>query len=157
SIPIALGRLDVAYFPEGGDLVAGLANRVYFQAKEPQGEPADLVADVVDAAGAKVAEARVDALGMGRFEFTPKAGETYHLAATKPAAIRLAGAFPAVAGAGVTLRALDEVTAPGAPIRVEVAATSAGRHVLAAYCRGALVAQDTVDLAAGTPRVVELT
>ena len=156
SIPIALGRLEVAYFPEGGDLVAGLANRVYFQVKEPQGAPADLTADVVDEAGRKVAEAHVDDLGMGRFDLTPEAGVTYRLEARKPSGIELRGDFPVAVRSGVVLRALDETTAAGKPIRVEIAATSVGRHALSAWCRGALIAQDAVDLAAGERRVVEL-
>ena len=41
-IPIVLKKLQVEFFPEGGDLVAGLPNRVYFQARTPLGKPAEL-------------------------------------------------------------------------------------------------------------------
>ncbi len=156
SIPVALGRIDVTWFPEGGELVAGLPNRVYFQAKTPAGEPSDLVAEVLDASGAKVAEARVDELGMGRFDLTPQRGATYRLVARSPADVELRGAPPSVAPNGVTLRSLDDVTPAGRPLRVEIASTSTGRHTVSAFCRGALIAQDGIDLVAGVPHVVEL-
>src|SRR5207244_3852575 len=41
-LPIVLKKLKVEFFPEGGDLVAGLPNRVYFQVRTPLGKPADL-------------------------------------------------------------------------------------------------------------------
>ena len=41
-IPIVLKKLEVEFYPEGGDLVAGAANRVYFQARTTLGKPADL-------------------------------------------------------------------------------------------------------------------
>ena len=54
-VPVVVKKLDVAFFPEGGDLVAGLPNRVYFQARTPLGKPADLHGRIVSA-GQTVAE-----------------------------------------------------------------------------------------------------
>ncbi|MHC4861914.1 MAG: anti-sigma factor family protein, partial [Planctomycetota bacterium] len=56
TIPISLDRLAVTILPEGGELVAGLPGRVYYSVRDPAGEPADLLADVVDSRGTKVAE-----------------------------------------------------------------------------------------------------
>ena len=33
TIPILLQTMDVSIYPEGGDLVAGLPNRVYFEGR----------------------------------------------------------------------------------------------------------------------------
>src|SRR5690606_28850317 len=41
TIPILLQTVDLTMYPEGGDLVAGLPNRVYFEAFTPYGDPAD--------------------------------------------------------------------------------------------------------------------
>jgi uncharacterized protein YfaS (alpha-2-macroglobulin family) len=38
TIPINLGKIDVTFYPEGGELAAGLENRVYFVARNPQGK-----------------------------------------------------------------------------------------------------------------------
>ena len=40
SIPIVSSERIIDFFPEGGGLVAGVANRVYYRVRSPQGEPA---------------------------------------------------------------------------------------------------------------------
>ncbi|HMC89552.1 MAG TPA: zf-HC2 domain-containing protein, partial [Gemmataceae bacterium] len=60
-IPIALKKLEVEFFAEGGDLVAGVPNRVYFQARTMLGKPAELQGRIVDQDG-KVVVAKVETL-----------------------------------------------------------------------------------------------
>src|SRR5947209_10286836 len=50
-IPIALKKLFLDFCAEGGDLVAGAPNRVYFQARTTLGKPADLKGRIVDETG----------------------------------------------------------------------------------------------------------
>ena len=90
-----LKKLDVEFFPEGGDLVAGLVNRVYFQARTPLGKPADLQGTLME--DDTPLDVRVETLnddkepgvnqGMGVFAFTPKAGRKYSLRIDKPVGI----------------------------------------------------------------------
>jgi len=94
SRPLPLiGRvINVEFFPEGGDLVEGVANRVYFQATTPSGKPADFKGYITDG---KQTVAEVATLtdpdhpgvnrGQGMFTFTPKAGARYFLKIQKPA------------------------------------------------------------------------
>jgi uncharacterized protein YfaS (alpha-2-macroglobulin family) len=44
TIPILLQTLDLSLHPEGGDLVAGVGNRIYFEARTPAQKPADIAA-----------------------------------------------------------------------------------------------------------------
>src|SRR5581483_8096674 len=76
TIPILVKTLDVALYPEGGDLVAGLANRVYFEARTPNQKPADIVAKLVDSHGDcdESVTINTDHEGRGRFTFTPRVG-----------------------------------------------------------------------------------
>jgi hypothetical protein len=53
TIPILLHTIDVAIYPEGGDLIAGLPNRIYVEGKTPAQKPADMSGIVVNAAGKK--------------------------------------------------------------------------------------------------------
>src|SRR5262249_29408063 len=53
-IPVVLKKLNLEFFPEGGDLVAGVPNRVYFQARTTLDKPAELQGQIVDAAGKAV-------------------------------------------------------------------------------------------------------
>jgi Alpha-2-macroglobulin family/MG2 domain len=54
-ITITVDHLDVAFFPEGGRLVPGGPNRVYFRVRTPAGRPADLKARLIDDLGDEVA------------------------------------------------------------------------------------------------------
>ena len=79
-LPIVLKKLNVEFFPEGGDLAADLPNRVYFQVRTPLGKPADLKGRLLE--DGKPLSVAVETLhddkepgvnqGMGRFEFTPE-------------------------------------------------------------------------------------
>src|SRR5205085_1148826 len=55
-IPIVVRQLQVEFFPEGGDLVAGVPNRVYFQARTMLDRPAELKGRIVDDKGKFVAD-----------------------------------------------------------------------------------------------------
>jgi hypothetical protein len=48
TLPLLLATVDVDVFPEGGDLVVGLPCRVFVQATAPSGDPADVIADIVE-------------------------------------------------------------------------------------------------------------
>src|SRR6202044_2623545 len=56
TIPILLQTVDLQMFPEGGDLIAGFENRVYIQANQPNGKPADLVGKLMSKNGSRVDE-----------------------------------------------------------------------------------------------------
>jgi hypothetical protein len=156
GVPIPLDRLVVEMFPEGGDLVAGLPSRIYFRARDPARQPADLEADLVDEEGRVAATLRVDTLGMGSFDLTPARGRAYRLAPRSPSGIRIEGNLPPVRERGTTLRALGEAVPEGAAIPLEVASTEAGDYVLSAWCRGVLVGEARVRLAAGASRRVDI-
>ena len=152
TVPIVLDRVVAKLYPEGGELVAGLPGRVYYRIRDPHGARADLDALVVDSSGRTVAETRVEVEGMGAFDLTPVAGETYRLVAR--------GGRPEIAHDaltpvidGVALRSLGE-TEDGR-LRVRLASTEAGPHRVVATCRTAPLAETTVDIAANT--VVECT
>jgi hypothetical protein len=50
-IPIIVRKMQLAFFPEGGALVEGIASRLYFEAKTPLGKPADVEGKIVDELG----------------------------------------------------------------------------------------------------------
>src|SRR5262249_27115128 len=56
AIPIVLKKLKVEFFPEGGYLVPGVVNRVYFQVRTPLDKPADLRGKIVDETGKVVVD-----------------------------------------------------------------------------------------------------
>jgi len=132
SIPIVLKKLKVEFFPEGGDLVVGLPNRVYFQARTTLGKPADLKGAILE--DGKPLPVEVATLndekepgvnqGMGRFDITPKAGAKYELRVDSPVGIEEKYTLPALREDGVVLSIADGVVKPDQPIKVAVRAPS---------------------------------
>lgn len=88
SIPIVLGNIDLALFPEGGDLVRGIESRVAFRALNEFGKPADVEGIVLNSKGKQVASFSSFHNGMGSFELTPALGEKYTAKITSPAGVK---------------------------------------------------------------------
>ncbi len=84
-IPIHQGRVTVEFFPESGDLVRDLANRVYFFAHDSLERPVHIRGRVVDGQGRKVAELQTIRDGRGVFALTPARDERYRLLLDQPA------------------------------------------------------------------------
>ncbi|TQF17016.1 A-macroglobulin complement component [Myxococcus llanfairpwllgwyngyllgogerychwyrndrobwllllantysiliogogogochensis] len=145
TIPILLQTLDVALYPEGGDLVAGLTSRVYFEARTPMRKPADLTGAVVDlATGREVSVVRSEHEGRGRFELTPTAGVRYALRVDSPAGIKKTFPLPEVKATGAVLRAKDEVIAAGQKVRLAVDTAGVGRTKVTLNQRDVRVAEATL-------------
>ncbi len=129
SIPILLQSLDLQMYPEGGDLVAGCKNRVYVQAFQPNGKPADLVANIVadqpKTSNVPVATFRTEHEGRGRFEFTPEAKHKYFLHVLKPAKLaKSVYPLPEVQSKGAVIHADQDVYKKGTAITLQVGCTA---------------------------------
>jgi hypothetical protein len=107
GIPILLSKMNVDFFPEGGDLVAGLQSRVYFAARKPNGKPAKLEGVILDNGGAEIASVASYHHGMGSFIFTPAAGKTYQLKVTRPSTVTRSYQLPGAKAAGLVMEMLD--------------------------------------------------
>ncbi|MBN2021729.1 MAG: hypothetical protein JW809_02960 [Pirellulales bacterium] len=140
TIPINLGKLDVRFYPEGGDLVAELESRVYFTARDLLGKPAELEGKLVDPNGTPIALVKTAREGMGQFSFRPKAGGTYRLEIDSPNVTEKPALPEVVPERFVVLTTGLGVFDAGAPLEFNVRAAKADLPlVAAATCRGANV------------------
>lgn len=197
-IPIVGRIINVEFFPESGDLIEGVPNRVYFEATTPAGKPADLKGIITDGLETVAEVATLTDpdhpgvnRGQGVFTFTPKPGHSYFLKVSKPTGIiepviknslsprSVAGGIglsnlafgagslvhsiatgfelPRAKADGVALTALDPVTSPIEPLRVQLQIGNGKKSLLVgAYARGNLVDHRHVEIEAGTPVEVEL-
>ena len=160
TIPINLGKVEVKFYPEGGDLVAGVENRVYFVARDPLGEPVQVEGKIVDSTGKELVEVKSKHEGRGRFSFTPVKGESYSLKIAKPlpkvqTTPLPSPALPSVsAEQTVALNTGDGVFAAGKPLEVNVLTEKAQMPlVISAVCRGVQVGQQTLLTQAGSNRI----
>ena len=109
--------LNVRFFPEGGDLVGGLAAVVAVQSAGPGGRGAEVHGQVYDDLGNPAGSFTTGRFGLGRFMFTPLPGRHYH------AAIETGGTserfeLPAVLTQGYTLQVNNSMS-DEALVRVE--------------------------------------
>ena len=123
TIPLLVTSFSVNVFPEGGDLVAGLTNRVYLEARTLSQKPADIAGIIVDSKGKSVSTFRTEHEGRGRFTLNPVKGESYTLKVTEPASVKKTVALPASVNEGATVMSASELTAADQPVKLTVAWT----------------------------------
>ncbi|MBA4062711.1 MAG: hypothetical protein C0501_03215 [Isosphaera sp.] len=177
-VPVVGRSVVVEFFPEGGDLVAGVPCRVYVRATTPAGHPVDVRGVVTDG---RRELARVESptdpaapganRGIAAFTFTPELGAPAWLklasadgrfpsapaaaAGAAAAAVRTGYPLPEVKIDGVVITVPDPVTAPGQPVRVHLRSVGQDRNlVVGAYTRGRL--SDTRRVAAAAGQLTEV-
>lgn len=84
AIPIVLNKIDLQFFPEGGDAIAGIPARIGFKALNEFGKPADVEGTIFNEKAEKVGSFSSYHDGMGAFELLPEAGKRYYAELTKP-------------------------------------------------------------------------
>ena len=142
-VPLGQGEIDVEFFPEGGDLAAVGENRVYFTARDSNGEPVDLAGWIVDEEGNYQAKAETVYAGRGLFRFSPQVGVRYRLIPETPSGVLVNGQLPFVMPTQkVVLNTGKGVFKAGEQIEFNVRSSQAGLPlVAAASCRGVQVGE----------------
>ena len=156
-IPILLNRLQFSLFPEGGRLVTGLPSRVYVEALDAIGKPADVKARVVDDRGNPVAEVETYHAGLGRFAFTPSTGRRYEVEIIKPMGMTERYPLPIAAEKGCVLRTFDDLDGAQEALRASVRCTEDKEVTLVAMLRENLLDAARVAVVTGEEAVVYLT
>ncbi|MBE6200305.1 MAG: hypothetical protein E7138_08460 [Rikenellaceae bacterium] len=93
--------VNVKFYPEGGNLVAGLPSRVAFEATNAGGTPLNIEGKILSAEGVEVTTFKVNHEGRGVFDYTPTVGDkaevkygnrtfTYDLPEVKPQGVVMA-------------------------------------------------------------------
>jgi alpha-2-macroglobulin-like protein len=143
AIPINLGKVDVQFYPEGGDLVAGLENRVYFVCRNLQSKPERISGVIVSTSGREMASVETIREGMGLISFTPHLGESYRLKIVTPADIKDEPKLPApVTDCPIVLTTGTGVFGQSEPLEFNIRSSKADIPlVVGAWCRGVLVGQ----------------
>jgi len=149
-IPIVLADLAMTFYPEGGDLVEGLTSRVYFDALDLDGSPADVSGDVVDDRGEVVADFRSVHEGLGRFELTPEAGQVYTARIHEPAGVARTWVLPPATPSGCVLTTWDD------SFRILVRCTEDRATTVVATLREQVLDVMPVAVKADAPEVVTL-
>lgn len=155
TLTIDVPRVQIDFFPEGGELLADVPNRVYFRARSPLGREVAVQGRVVDeqnrdVATARTAEGSADlTTGVGVFELTPKAGQHYRLLVATPAEVAPV-TLPEVREKGIALRLpYDDDQGMSFPVVVHQSGLGERHVVVAAVCRGRVVAHTALQARTG--------
>ncbi len=146
TIPVILNRIentDIQFMPEGGNLVAGIATKVGFKAISEDGIGVDIAGEIVSNDQKQIAIIKANHAGMGSFEFTPKAGESY---TAKINGIKKSYALPIVKPAGLALRLTQ--TYNNDSVRIIITATPdlyKGPYYLIGQARGIICYAQVID------------
>lgn len=73
---LAIGKVDIQFFPEGGNLVQGILSKVAFKAIGEDGLGTAVKGNILEG-DAVITEFESNSLGMGVFPLLPKKGKTY--------------------------------------------------------------------------------
>lgn len=71
-------KINAQFFPEGGELVAGLKSRVAFQITDINGKGLQSEGFLLNAGNDTLASLKPHKFGIGSFSFTPEDGNSYH-------------------------------------------------------------------------------
>ncbi len=81
--PIAKKTVHLEFFPEGGQLIAGLKNQIAFKATDDQGMPVDIQGYLVDDSGKQLSKIESTYMGLGLFTLIPELKQ-YQIRLVKP-------------------------------------------------------------------------
>ena len=84
TIPITLKQVALEFFPEGGDWLAGVEQRIAFKATDRHGKPVDVQGRILNDSDAVVAKFSSYHHGMGAFRLAAKSGSSYRAELTHP-------------------------------------------------------------------------
>lgn len=152
-------RVEVRFFPEGGNLVEGLESEVGFKATDEYGHGVAVQGTVVDARNQLVVSFASRHLGMGSFHLAPAPGQHYRAVLTLPSGAKTDYPLPQSQPAGYVLHVSETAEDFLVTIRRRLGAGApAGPALLLAQVRGSVVyavrvpVGDTAPVAAKLPK-----
>ena len=147
EVPINLGKVNVEFYPEGGKLVAGLPNRLYFYCRNSHGKPVHMEGSIAEGANRSIADVATIHEGRGVVSFTPHADVQYYLNIPRQdGAAQSIELPPADAAQQLVMQTGTGVFAAADPIDLKIITKSPETPlVVAGYCRGVMVGQQSVE------------
>lgn len=95
---------ELAFFPEGGDAIAGVTNKIAFKANDQYGRPIKIKGEIKNGKGVVVNKLNVVHDGMGYFFVMPQAGETFSASWEDAKGDQHKTELPAIKNSGVSLQ-----------------------------------------------------
>lgn len=98
---------NLHFFPEGGDIIAGLENNIAFKAADAYGQPRKVTGGLYDQSGKVILNFSSTHNGMGKFLLAPDKGDVLYALWKDEKGIEHRAELPAVKSSGIGLRILN--------------------------------------------------
>ncbi|MDB5114622.1 MAG: hypothetical protein JWQ79_114 [Mucilaginibacter sp.] len=143
TIPVLINRIentDVQFIPEGGNMVAGIPAKIGFKAIAESGKGVAVSGKIYNDRQQEITTFRSTHNGIGTFELTPQAGESYTAQVNLTDQLTKTYALPAVDPQGTTLKIIPKGKDS---LEIQLAATpelinSATNYYLVGQTRGVI-------------------
>ncbi|WP_428328181.1 hypothetical protein [Mucilaginibacter sp.] len=139
---------DIQFFPEGGNLLSGTSSKVAFKALGLSGKGVNVTGAIIDQHKDTVARFKSLKFGMGNFDLTPVAGNTYKALVKGSDGKVLAKDLPEVNSQGYALKLTDNGNQ--LEVTVKVAGIADGNLFMFAHTRQTIKAAETANTSNGT-------
>ena len=103
----AFAEADIQFFPEGGELLAGIDNKVAFKAIQEKGRGLDVKGEIIDNTGKVISAIKSEHLGMGVFTLKAEEGKTYKAQLSFSNGLSKTVALPVAKPSGISVRVLS--------------------------------------------------
>lgn len=100
-------KLDIQFFPEGGQLVNGIESKIAFRVVDATGKGISFAGTIISAKGDTVVRFKPLKFGLGIFYFKPDASEQYQVIVEDTKGLRVQTTLPPIQANGYTLQVSD--------------------------------------------------
>lgn len=100
-------KLDIQFFPEGGQLVNGIESKIAFRVVDATGKGISFAGSILSAKGDTVVRFKPLKFGLGNFYFKPDASEQYQVIVEDTKGLRVQTTLPSIQANGYTLQVSD--------------------------------------------------
>jgi hypothetical protein len=141
QLPLKKNNLQLGFYPEGGQLVANLDNRVAWEAKLSNGQPVSLTAIVFEGT-VPVDTIQTSGYGIGQFRLKPRPDADYYVKLKGIVAnvmVQQQYVLPTVSGEGVILQAEEAVVED--TLRINIASAVSKRVAVRIHREGIVMTE----------------
>lgn len=103
AVPLKERFIDLQFFPEGGNIVLGLENKIAYKAVDQYGTPIDFDGFIMDQSTGRKTRITSTYKGMGAFKFTPT-HELYHVEIVEPVGVKRQYGLPTFEKSGMLMK-----------------------------------------------------
>jgi hypothetical protein len=134
---------ELTFFPEGGDAIEGVTNKIAFKANDQYGRPIQIEGVIKSSKGTVADHFKIIHDGMGYFFIRPQEGETFSAEWSDEKGTRHTTPLPAISKAGVSL----QVTVAGTKRNFLVSAPASFAGTARLHIIGTMYQQEVFNIA----------